>query len=98
MSKTRQKTHNELEHLRGEIKKLQTENKALRRRNRQLEKKSHFYDDNKDNDIDDLYQEVEMNRCPNCKKGTLSTLNLKHLIITSCDSCDYKLKVKPNGE
>ena len=43
MSKTRQKTHNESEHFKGEIKKLKSENKHLRQRIKELERWEHTY-------------------------------------------------------
>jgi ribosomal protein L44E len=96
MSKTKQKTHSKTEHLEGQIKTLKSQNRQLRRRLKELEKQSHFYE----NIVDEVVDDVNVkNICKSCKKGTLQEIDLKHVIITACDTCDYKRKRKPrNGK
>lgn len=96
MSKTKQKTHSKAEHLEGQIKALKSENRQLKRRLRELEKKSHFYEDI----VEEAAEEVKIkNACPECGKGTLQEVDLVHVIITKCDTCDYKKRRKPrNGK
>lgn len=79
-----------MDHLRGQIKKLKSQNRQLKRRNRELEKKAHFYEDI----IDEVSEDVEMNFCPSCEKGTLSILDFKYVKFETCNNCDYKIKYK----
>ena len=92
MSKTKNKTHSETDHLRGQIKKLKSENRALSRRNRELEKKSHFYEDV----VEESVEETEFKElCPACKKGQIIEYNFIHVIVKKCSECDYKKTRKP---
>jgi len=87
MSKTKNKNHSELEYLRGQIKSLKSKVRSLTRRNKELEKHAHFYEDV----IDEVTEDIEfVANCPVCKKGVLQQLDLHHVFITKCDSCDYR--------
>lgn len=91
MSKTKNKSHSETDHLRGQIKKLKSENRALKRRNKQLEKKSHFFEEV----MDETVEEADFkNACPECKSGQVIEYNFVHLIVEKCDKCDYQKKRK----
>ena len=91
MSKTKQRTHSEVEYLRGQIKKLKSEKRSLERRNKELERKSHFYEEV----MDETVEEVDFkNSCPNCKSGQVIEYNFVHLIVQKCDKCDYQKRIK----
>ena len=93
MSKTKNKEHSGLELLKGRIRKLEAVNRRLRKRNKQLERKTHFHD----NVIDDVAEEItpKGEMCTECGKGQLTTVDLKYLLIESCDTCEYRKKIKP---
>lgn len=91
MSKTKQKSHSEIEHIKGQLKKLSSENRQLKKRNKELERKTHFYEDV----IDDVAEDIELTAsCPECKEGFLQELNFIHVIVTKCSQCDYQEKRK----
>lgn len=95
MSKTKNKESSEVEHLRGQVRKLEATNRRLRKRNRQLDKKSHFHEDVIDDVAEDIASKGET--CPECGKGQITTVDLKYLLIDSCDTCEYRKKYKPKG-
>lgn len=92
MSKTRQRTHSEMEHLRGEVKKLKSQLRYWKRKAKALQKKEHFFDSLVDemHPLDDESQET----CTHCGKGTLSILDLTYVQYKVCDICEYKEKIK----
>ena len=96
MGKLKIRQHSESEHYRGEIKKIEIENRKLRRRLKDLEKRAHFYEEV----VDEVADDIELkNTCPSCKKGILQEIDLKHILISKCQSCGYQTKKKPrNGE
>lgn len=84
-----------MEHLRGLVKSLKSQLRQERKKNKELSKRAHFYEDV----VEEVVEEVEIKAtCPKCQKGNLQQMDLKHLIITKCDNCDYNEKRKPNGE
>ncbi len=93
MAKTKNKSHSELEHLRGENKRLRSENRQLRREVNQLKKEAHFYEHIVEEEVEDV--KIKRNNCPECGKGVLQELDLTHVIITRCDTCGYKKSRKP---
>lgn len=96
MSKTKQKTHSKTEHLEGVIKELKSQIRQLRKRLKESEKQSSFYEDI----VDEAANEVKVeDACPNCGKGILQEVDLIHIIITKCNTCEYKKRRKPrNGK
>lgn len=95
MSKTRNKEGSEVEYWRGRVRKLEATNRRLRKRNKQLERKAHFHEDVIDDIAGDIAPTGEI--CQECGKGQLTTIDLKFLLIESCDVCEYKRKIKPKG-
>ncbi len=93
MSKTKNKEHSEVELLRGRVRKLAALNRRLRKRNKQLERKSHFHA----TVIDDVGKEITIKgkTCRECGKGQITIVDLKYLLIESCDVCEYRKKMKP---
>lgn len=95
MSRTRRKTHSEREHLLGRIRELEKENRRLRKENKFLSKRTHMYE----NVIDDAADEIKTKKatCKQCRKGELQTFDFVHVIVTSCDACEYQRRTKPKG-
>jgi ribosomal protein L37AE/L43A len=89
MSKTKNRTHSQAEHLQGEIKRLKSENRNLRKRLKELEKW--------DREVPDPLEEPEVVipdvlSCPECKDGTLEFHDFVQTQLLICDNCDYREK------
>ncbi len=95
MSKTKNKGHSEVELLRGRIRRLESTCRRLRKRNKQLERKTHFHEDVIDDITETTVPKGEI--CPECGKGQITTLDLKFVLIESCELCEYRKKIKPKG-
>ena len=99
MSKTKQKTHNELEHLRGIVRQQKSIIRNLKKRLKELERREYYYDNKDILDEEDKHIETEqIGDCPQCGKGTLSESDLFFLVIKKCDHCDYEEKTKKEKE
>lgn len=96
MSKTRQKERSEIELLKGRIRKLESENRAYRRENKSLKKKAHFHETTVEElaELRSIEEHEETQSCPQCGKGKVSSLDFVHLILETCDSCDYRKRTK----
>jgi len=94
MSKTKNKSRSELEHVRGQLKAVRRENRQLRKRLKELERQAHFYEET----IDDVAEDIDLDTCPKCQKGQTVVIDLKHLILVSCNQCEYKERLKPDGK
>lgn len=93
MSKTRNKSHSEVKHLRGIVKKLQSQNRQLRKELNYYKKRSHFYEETITEAADESLTRDE--QCPHCGKGVITELDLVHIIVRSCNVCDHKERIKP---
>ena len=93
MAKTKNKSHSEVEHLRGENKKLKSENRQLKRRLSQLVKEAHFYENIVEEETEDI--KIKRNTCKLCGKGILEELDLTHIVVVRCDTCDFRESKKP---
>lgn len=91
MSKTRRKQHNELEHVKGQLRKLESENRQLKKRIRQLDKRSHLYDDLIDAVAEDII--VKESNCKKCHTGVLKLVKLNHLSFLVCGECKDRTKL-----
>jgi ribosomal protein L44E len=90
VSKTKNKERSESEYLRGQIRKLESENRQLKRRVKALDRRAHFYEDL----VEDATEDINIkDRCPSCKEGTTSIVDLKYVRFETCDSCDYRKKL-----
>jgi ribosomal protein L44E len=76
VSKTKNKEHSEVEYLKGQIRKLESENRQLKRRIKALDRRAHFYEDLVDDSVEDIQIK---DKCPACKKGTRTILDLKYV-------------------
>ena len=95
MGKTRGKSRSELEELRGEIRKLRSENRKLKREVKDFSKRAHFYEEV----VDEVAEDIEKKRgCKECGKGYLQEIDLKYLVLTKCDTCDFQRKRKVKHE
>ncbi len=85
MSKSKNKSRSELEHLRGQIRQLKAELKFLRRR-------SHIENSIIDDVIEDSDLEVvDTEPCPSCGKGVLVTYDFVYATLRKC-ACGYEEK------
>ena len=91
MSKTKNKNHSEIEHLRGQLKSEKSKNRQLRKRIRELEKRQHMFEDLTAEAMEDL--EVKEEKCQDCGKGTLMVVDLKHVKFLVCDHCHERTKL-----
>lgn len=93
MSKTRQKEKSEIELLRGKVRKLESTCRRLRKENNALKKRMHFTE----NVIDEVAEDIEpkAETCQNCGKGELAVVDLVHVLIESCNLCEYRKRIKP---
>jgi hypothetical protein len=89
MPKRRERSSDE--YYRGIIREKDKLIKSLQRRVKHLEKREHLYEDPSIDVIEDI-QEGES--CPRCSKGELREIDLKHIIIVKCNSCEYNEKRK----
>lgn len=98
MGKVKNKSHSEVEHLRGLVKELKKENAQLRRQLKDASKYQHQYEDVIENDILEETEEEVVEKvawCPSCTKGKLNlVLNLDTRQIFECDQCDFRKSIK----
>lgn len=100
MSKLKNKSHSELEHLRGLIKELKKENGQLRRQLKEATKLKHHYDD-----VVEEYEEYvaeeekeeiqKVAKCPSCFTGALNlVMDLNDKDIFVCSNCDFRKVIR----
>jgi ribosomal protein L44E len=90
VSKTKNKNRSEIEYLNGQIRKLESENRQLKRRLKALDRRAHFYE----NIVEDSVEDIQVkDKCPTCKKGTITILDLKYVKFETCDNCEHKKKL-----
>jgi hypothetical protein len=87
MSKSRQKSSSEVQHLRGEVRRLKAELKYYKRR-------SHIETAIIDDVIDGapLEDMKPSDACPECGKGVLIEHDFKYVVIRKCTNCEFKVK------
>lgn len=90
MSRNKNKSKSEVEHLRGENKRLQKINRSLRRENKGLRDRAHFYEEATDSAV---FSEPQKHQCANCGKGCIFILDLKYVKFAICDVCGHKKKI-----
>lgn len=92
MGKTKNRTHSELEHLRGQLKELRAENKSLKRRLRELEKHEHMYETTEE--IEEHQEEIKKIKCPECFKGHLDEIEILNKVFGTCNVCGHRKKLR----
>lgn len=97
MAKTRNKTHSEVESMRGYVRELEKEIRSLRQQLRQYEKYERSQDTEYQSDSEDTHIEIKFSKpCVECGKGkVVETLNLGHRgIYGECGVCGFKGRMK----
>ena len=98
MSKTKSKTHSEVEHLRGLVRELKSVNRNLKKRIKELERREYFFDNKDLYKTDNNGNEENDEICKQCGKGVITTTDLLFFTIESCSICEYKEKKKKEDE
>ncbi len=80
------KTHSEVEHLRGIIKQLKAENIRLKRQLRIQEKYS-------DEETPVEPEAVDVDLCPSCARGKLVLLDLGKFAYLTCPVCGHRERI-----
>jgi len=93
MSKSKQRSHSETEHLRGEIRELKKTNRSLLKQLRQFEKYEQQSFDNYVHDNEDTLPTKKI-VCENCGKGTYNEIIVSNMIYGSCSLCNFKKRLK----
>lgn len=92
------KSHSEVEHLRGLVKELKKENAQLRRQLKDAGKYQHQYEDVLENNILEESKEEVIEKvawCPSCTKGKLQhKISILDKDIFECDQCDFRKVIK----
>lgn len=100
MAKLKNKSHSEVEHLRGLVKELKKENGQLRRQLKESTKLKHHYDNIVDEYEEYVAEEKEeeiqkVAKCPKCFEGNLNlVMDLNDKDIFACSSCEFKKVIK----
>jgi hypothetical protein len=84
MSKSKNKSRSELEHLKGQIRELKAELKYYKRR---AHIETSIIDDViEDGDLED----VNAYQCPSCKSGALIEFDFKFAVLRKCSNCGHE--------
>lgn len=97
MAKTKNKTHSELEAMRGYVRELEKEIRSLRQQVRQYEKYERVSQDVEvSNDTEDTYVKPKLTKpCQECGKGhIIETLEIMGKIYGTCNVCEFKTRMK----
>ena len=103
MSKSRQKNHSEIEHLKGKIKEQEKLIRSLQKQLKQLEKREHLVEDSIQDteysrDTEDTYRELpKAIRCDSvdgCGKGILEEYEILGKVIGTCNVCGFRKRIK----
>ena len=101
MSKTKKKSHDEVEFLKGKIRELQTENRQLKRELKSLRVSKHRL-----RELEDTYSDIDLQiiepkqdtTCEVCGKGTMEDKVLPFGLLKICNLCsNRKIIKKDNG-
>ncbi len=85
MAKSASKNRSEVEFLKGEVRRLKKQLGRIKKGETVIVK------------ANDIIEEEHEDGCPKCGKGTLVDVDLKYIVVTSCNICDYTQRRKPNG-
>ncbi len=99
MGKSKQKTHSEVEYLRGLVRELKSENRHIKKKLKHAERKEHNYDGIITQAFENGDIEIKITNkpmCPNCGKFELEEIDLKHLIIKRCLLCKHEERIRNN--
>ncbi len=82
MSKSRNRSKSEVEHLRGRVRQLEAELKYLKRR-------QHFFEAPTEEIVEQV-EDVRTDKCPACKRGVLIHYDFVHATLSKCSDCDFE--------
>lgn len=91
MGKTKNKTHSEVEYLRGENKRLRSENRQLQKLVKSLQKHEHMYESIPD-EPEEL--EVKLIQCGECAKGHFNEMEILDKVYGVCNVCGHRKRLK----
>lgn len=96
LSKTKNKTHSEVENSRGIIRELQKEVKSLRQQLRQYEKYDRSQDSDNSYDSEDTKVDLLLTKdCIECGKGkVVESLQLQDKVYGTCSHCGCNARIK----
>jgi len=86
------KESREEEFYRGQIRQLKAENKSLKRRIKELEKRKHLYNERDLDEVSEFQEELKLESCPDCTRGTLREVLILDRMFKVCDVCKYRTK------
>lgn len=85
------KERNELEYLRAKNRKLQAELREVKRNLSRYEKRSHLFEElSTQENNQEIHEEQDLLRCPQCGKGILTSVIITSRTIISCPLCTYR--------
>ena len=87
MSKSKNKSRSEVEHLKGIIRRLKSQLKYYRKRD------SSVYDNTP---YDEDFEEEDVEVCEECGKGVIEVYDFYKIIIRKCNLCGYEEKERRN--
>lgn len=93
----KQKERSETEYLRGVIKNQRSIIKHLQKEVGRNKKRQQQDDIIAEELLEDEFEERDIiadNRCPECHKGTIETVDLKVRKMVVCNSCNYRKVIK----
>ena len=98
MSKSRKKTHSEVEHLKGIIKEQKKIIRSLESKLKQLERREHHFEDSAQDteaatDSEDTYR-VLRTSCSDCGKGTFDEFEIMNKTFGTCNICGFRKRLK----
>jgi len=94
MSKSRNRSHSEVEHLRGLTRELKAEVRNLKKRLKELERKEHIFDNPpQDSDYSSDSEDTHVVLCSECGKGVLKLLDLGNFKYSVCSVCGDRRKL-----
>lgn len=91
MGKTKNRSHSELEHLRGEIKELRKENRQLHKLLKTLQKHEHMFEKTEETKDE---PEVKLIQCSECFKGSFTEINILDKVFGTCNVCGHRKRLK----
>lgn len=97
---SKEKSRNEVEYLRSEIRKYKSLVKNLRKELNRKQKREHRYEDLEDREAEVQLKEqqaeqalISKNKCPNCS-GTIESTSIGNRTLLTCDSCKWRTSKK----
>ena len=96
MSKTKRKSHDELEHYRGLLKEAEKKIRSLEQELKRFKKHDNLYENNKDEIQEILHKQTESKKykdledCPECFKGKMQEMEIIGRVYATCEVCGFR--------